>query len=540
MKKRIVSLLLAGVMAASALPGIASAAGLSNFQKSNTYTPGQFADVPAGSWFAAGVQSAYELGLMTGTSDTAFIPSGKLSLAEAVALAARLHSIYVGDNADFSGGDPWYQSYVDYAIQNGIIAAGAYSTYVPAATRAQFASILAAALPDEALPAINSVASLPDVPANATYAAAALKLYNAGILTGSDAAGTFNPESSIQRSEVATIVTRMADQSQRKTFTLSAAQTQAPAVSSTTKKFDGMLTQDDIQGTWYAHRDPSLTSIVPAFQFDNEEEIIFNGDQFTYVRHSLDNDDYFFLTGTYTMTSEPYNGDPNICHVTLNINYGDCYSNETGEGFELNDFYTNTTGTRTFNANLTMPEDCFVFDGSTFTRADAQPVYLAYQTAFNSLGVQEPEPDMPDTDYVLYDGLPVPDFGALYGIEPMPEEDSDIRLPGEMQALIDAAEALTADMITFTYSAPEAQEAAGGAFPPAIDPFFFTDYEAVLEECGFKGEFRRNINGESKFYYVGYGYLVSYGVSHLEENYYTFDLPQRYNSDTITIRIQPD
>ena len=538
MKRRVLSLLLAGVMAASALPGIASAAGLSNFQKSNTYTPGQFADVPAGSWYAAGVQSAYELGLMTGTGANAFDPSGDLTLAETVVLAARLHSIYTGDGASFTGGAAWYQPYVDYAIQNGVIPSGAYSDYSATATRAQFASILAAALPSEALPAINTVTVLPDVDANATYAAAALKLYNAGILTGSDAAGTFNPESSIQRSEVATIVTRMADQSQRKTFTLSAAQ--APAVSSTTKKFDGMLTQDDIQGTWYAHRDPSLTSIVPAFQFDNEEEIIFDGNQFTYVRHSLDNDDYFFLTGTYTMTSEPYNGDPNICHVTLNINYGDCYSNETGEGFELNDFYSNTTGTRTFNANLTMPEDCFVFDGSTFTRADTQTVYPAYVTAFNSLGVQEPEPDMPDTDYVLYDGLPVPDFGALYGIEPMPEEDSDIRLPGEMQALIDAAEALTADMITFTYSAPEAQEAAGGAFPPAIDPFFFTDYEAVLEECGFKGEFRRNINGESKFYYVGYGYLVSYGVSHLEENYYTFDLPQRYNSDTITIYIQPD
>ena len=539
MKKRIVSLLLAGVMAASALPGIASAAGLSNFQKSNTYTPGQFADVPAGSWFAAGVQSAYELGLMTGTGANAFDPSGDLTLAETAVLAARIHSIYRGDGASFTGGPAWYQPYVDYAIQNGVIPSGAYSDYSATATRAQFASILAAALPSEALPAINTVTVLPDVDANATYAAAALKLYNAGILTGSDAAGTFNPESSIQRSEVATIVTRMADQSQRKTFTLSAAQTQAPAVSSTTKKFDGMLTQDDIQGTWYAHRDPSLTSIVPAFQFDNEEEIIFNGNQFTYVRHSLDNDDYFFLTGTYTMTSEPYNGDPNICHVTLNINYGDCYSNETGEGFELNDFYTNTTGTRTFNANLTMPEDCFVFDGSTFTRADAQPVYLAYQTAFNSLGVQEPEPDMPDTDYVLYDGLPVPDFGALYGIEPLPEEDSDIRLPGEMQALIDAAEALTADMITFTYSAPEAQEAVGGAFPPAIDPFFFTDYEAVLEECGFKGEYRDTYGGR-QFFYVGYGYLVSYDVYHLEENYYTFDLPQRYNSDTITILIQPD
>ena len=109
MKRRVLSLLLAGVMAASALPGIASAAGLSNFQKSNTYTPGQFADVPAGSWYAAGVQSAYELGLMTGTSDTAFDPSGNLTLAETVVLAARLHSIYAGDGASFTGGATWYQ-----------------------------------------------------------------------------------------------------------------------------------------------------------------------------------------------------------------------------------------------------------------------------------------------------------------------------------------------------------------------------------------------------------------------------------------------
>ena len=222
MKKRILSLALAAALCLS-LSAPALAAGLDNFQKTSTYTPGQFADVPAGSWYAAGVQSAYELGLMTGTGPNAFNPSGNLSVAETVVLAARLHSTYVGDNAAFTGSGDWYQPYVDYAVENGIIAAGAYSDYTAAATRAQFAAILAAALPDEALPAINSVASLPDVDANAPYAAAALKLYNAGILTGSDTAGTFNPESSIQRSEVATIVTRMADQSQRKTFTLSAA-----------------------------------------------------------------------------------------------------------------------------------------------------------------------------------------------------------------------------------------------------------------------------------------------------------------------------
>ena len=539
MKKRILSLVLAGTLCLStAAPALA--AGLDNFQKVNTYTAGQFSDVPAGSWFAPNVQAAYELDLMTGSSDTTFNPNGNLTVAEALVLACRLHSTYVGDGETFApNGGAWYQSYVDYAVKNGIITDGAYTDYTATATRAQFAAILAAALPDEALPAINSVTKLPDLDANATYAAAVLKLYNAGILTGSDAAGSFKPTSTIQRSEVATIVTRMADKSLRKTFTLSAAPS-TPSVSSSTRKFDGMLTADDLQGVWYAHRDPSTTSIVSSFQFDNEEEWTFNGDQFIYAVHRLKNDTYYYLTGTFTMTSAPYNGDPNICSVTLNLKFGDCYMNDnSGEPFYLNDVYSNTTSTRTLNANLTFPYDCFVYDGSTFTRADAQTIYPAYVTVFNELGVREPEPDMPDTDYVLYDGLPVPDFGALYGVSPKEEEESDIRLPGEWQATIDAAEALTADMITFEYSAKEVQETADLLMPPATDPFFFTDYEAVLEECGFKGEYR-NTYGGRQFFYVGYGYLVSYDVIHIPENYHTFDLPQRYNSDTIVIRIQPD
>lgn len=539
MKKRILSLVLAGALCLStAAPALA--AGLDNFGKVNTYTAGQFSDVPAGSWFAPNVQAAYELDLMTGSSATTFNPSGNLTIAEALVLACRLHSTYVGDGETFApDGGTWYQPYVDYAVETGIIADGAYTDYTATATRAQFAAILAAALPDEALPAINSVTKLPDLDANATYAAAVLKLYNAGILTGSDAAGSFKPTSTIQRSEVATIVTRMADKSLRKTFTLSEAAS-TPGVSASTRKFDGMLTVDDLQGVWYAHRDPSTTSIVPGFQFDNEEEWTFNGDQFIYAVHRLKNDTYYYLTGTFTMTSAPYNGDPNICSVTLNLKFGDCYMNDSsGEPFYLNDVYSNTTSTRTLNANLTFPYDCFVYDGSTFTRADTQTIYPAYVTVFNELGVREPEPDMPDTDYVLYDGLPVPDFGALYGVSPKEEEASDIRLPGEWQAAIDAAEELTADMITFEYSAKEVQDTADLLMPPAIDPFFFTDYEAVLEECGFKGEYR-NTYGGRQFFYVGYGYLVSYDVIHLEENYYTFDLPQRYNSDTIVIRIQPD
>ena len=43
-------------------------------------------------------------------------------------------------------------------------------------------------------------------------------LYNAGILTGSDAYGTFHPDDGITRAEVATIMARIIDPSQRKTF----------------------------------------------------------------------------------------------------------------------------------------------------------------------------------------------------------------------------------------------------------------------------------------------------------------------------------
>ena len=167
MKKRILSLVLTSALCLS-LTAPALAAGLDNFSKVNTYTAGQFSDVPAGSWFAPNVQAAYELDLMTGSSATTFNPNGNLTIAEALVLACRLHSTYMGDGETFAvDGGTWYQPYVDYAVASSIITAGAYADYTATATRAQFAAILAAALPDEALPAINSVTSLPDLDANA-------------------------------------------------------------------------------------------------------------------------------------------------------------------------------------------------------------------------------------------------------------------------------------------------------------------------------------------------------------------------------------
>ncbi len=196
--------------------------GFSNFVNINTYTVGKFTDVPENSWFTRNVATAYELGLMSGTSNTYFNATGNISIAETIALACRLHSKYYADGEEFTLGDPWYQVYIDYAIDKGILSI-TYSNYNKAATRAEFASILSKAFPNEALSVLNVIPddSIPDVPISASYAPSVYILYRAGVITGSDSFGTFNPNATIGRNEAAAIITRMAILSLRKSVVFS-------------------------------------------------------------------------------------------------------------------------------------------------------------------------------------------------------------------------------------------------------------------------------------------------------------------------------
>jgi hypothetical protein len=216
MKKRVVSVLmiivlLAGVLSVNAL----AAGGLSNFSKVRTYS-GQFTDVPSSQWYADEVQLVYEYGLIDGLTQTTFCPDENLTIAQAVKLAAVLHSIYNTGTSTLANGDPWYQTYADYALENGIIPTG-YSDYNATATRADFAVIFSGALPTEALTAVNNISSgaIPDVSFSDLYGPAVYLLYRAGILTGSGDDHAFHPNDSIKRSEVSAIVARMANSSFR-------------------------------------------------------------------------------------------------------------------------------------------------------------------------------------------------------------------------------------------------------------------------------------------------------------------------------------
>mgnify|MGYP002797147973 CR=1 FL=1 len=222
MKRKLLSLLMALALMVGLMPAALAADNMDHFKKVNDYPAGKFTDVAASSWYAESVQKAYELDLVKGSSGNTFSPTQNLTISSTLALACRLHSIYHTGKADFQQGEPWYQVYVDYAVENGIITAGQFTDYNANATRRQFAGILVKALPAEELEAINTIedGDIPDLTAGSANYGDIYTLYRAGILTGSDKYGTFLPETPIDRASVATIISRMALPDQRRQVTL--------------------------------------------------------------------------------------------------------------------------------------------------------------------------------------------------------------------------------------------------------------------------------------------------------------------------------
>ena len=224
--KRLLPLLVLLCLLACSIPCHA-AAGFANFRDVTEYREGQFADVHANDWFAENIAAAYRMGLLKGRSETQFDVNGYVTWAEATTMVARIHKLYHQGSAYFIPSEPWYQSYLDYAMDNHLLYYNRtdYSAKVDLNSRidrSDFACIMTNALPEEALPEINAIPprSIPDITPNAPCLYAVYTLYCAGITVGSDAKGTYHPADPIRRSEVAAIVTRMAVPSLRLSVTL--------------------------------------------------------------------------------------------------------------------------------------------------------------------------------------------------------------------------------------------------------------------------------------------------------------------------------
>ncbi len=218
---------------APAAPALTEAAGGSAdpFVPLRSYD-GRFTDVKSGDWFAPAVVSAYEYGLLGGRGEKTFSPAGSVTIAEMLTIAARLRAIYTTGSEEVipaaSPGKSWYQPYVDYLKAEQLLDTSFEGSYLLPASRAQMAGIFAFALPSEwyeepnAALVTTAYASgdfIADVTLKTPYRSEILMMYRRGLLSGMDAAGSFCPDRSVSRAEIAALLTRVIEPEARLTLT---------------------------------------------------------------------------------------------------------------------------------------------------------------------------------------------------------------------------------------------------------------------------------------------------------------------------------
>lgn len=216
---------------------------------------GEFSDVSEDSWYAPAVVSAYEYGLLNGRGEGRFAPQESITIAELLTIAARLRCIYqTGSDAlpetESEDSAPWYAPYVAYLKSEKLLDNSFEGFYLLPASRAQMAGIFAFALPEEWYEDINAalvtsgVASgefIADVTEKTPYRSEILLMYRRGLLSGMDEKGSFYPERSVSRAEIAALLTRVVEPEARLTLDW----TVAPYHSAAGKTLAGLISAPD-------------------------------------------------------------------------------------------------------------------------------------------------------------------------------------------------------------------------------------------------------------------------------------------------------
>ncbi len=177
-----------------------------------------YEDVSYEHWAYSYISHCKSEGLMLGTSQNTFSPDSTISVAEAITVAVRLSGKVPEVMLKQNTGGNWYDAAVSIAKSIGIIYENQFESYTRPALRAELAFLLASVRPEADYEPINNITFLPDVDYATIYNKEIYKLYNAGILTGSDNRGTFYPYNNITRAEASAIICRVSNKYQRKTF----------------------------------------------------------------------------------------------------------------------------------------------------------------------------------------------------------------------------------------------------------------------------------------------------------------------------------
>lgn len=234
MRKRFASLLLAFALLLSlSMPAAAA------FLRVRGYD-GRFADVRGDEWYAPYVAALYEYGLTEGRGDGGYAPLSEVTLGELATFAARVRAAHEGLTIPAaSEGEAWYVPYLAFLRAHTQVDDALLTRPDDVATRAEMAGLLSVALPEGTLDEPNAdlvtdaYASgdyITDVTEYTPYQREILRMYRQGLLNGTDARGSFHPNQSVNRAEIAALLTRMLDESLR--LTLSWTLYPTPAVQS--------------------------------------------------------------------------------------------------------------------------------------------------------------------------------------------------------------------------------------------------------------------------------------------------------------------
>ena len=184
-------------------------------------TPMPFTDVQSGRYYYDPVQYMVQTGLTNGTDATHFSPNGLLTRAQVITFAVRIRDAYE-ENTEIPSGTKWYDGYVKKASSYGMLPSGSITDDTNSGYRSYWESNAprdySAAAVYNAIPSSvrNTVfekkfnyKTLPDMNYEGNpYYWQIIALYNAGVLSGVDNHGTFNPSKNITRAEIAAIIYR--------------------------------------------------------------------------------------------------------------------------------------------------------------------------------------------------------------------------------------------------------------------------------------------------------------------------------------------
>lgn len=167
----------------------------------------QFAVVTQDKWYYDEILEAKKLGLINGMGDNLFKPDENVSVAEIITMAVRIKNTKDGANTEITNSPvgKWYNSYITFAVNTGLIKTDDFDSFERNATRSEVAYIFANIF-ENVESDKNTIIS--DVDESTKYCDEIHKLFDLGILNG-DGNGKFRPDDGITRAEAAAILLRV-------------------------------------------------------------------------------------------------------------------------------------------------------------------------------------------------------------------------------------------------------------------------------------------------------------------------------------------